>query len=1309
MTQLMNLMMFLITIKVQFTQTLLTDKEDYFNHKEYELPEFLVDESLFKTEKNLHQNQPWITKDPSSATTASKLKTTKSRLTYNPSRKIIIEASTTSTAQSTTNSTTETITTSTISYVIKLTPKSTTTKPTTKATLKPNTNSSAISTIASTTRPFLIITTPTPSKSLSTKNLVPTAPNQTTTTISWFFYITPKTKKTDNITTVGKITPTATTTAATGTNNGTSTGKSTKSTNETTVTNTTTEIQYFEARLNKVRPKNPTIGTIPTVFQDLTMIRNGFLENGKPQLKSIDKLNQMDARGKLINSLRDKETIEYRELTTEPFSKFLELLMQQLAFMNSANAAKFLRTFERQMGVLISVGKFDALGPAINAYIMDAFKRFHFPIDHQQRMLSMAHGILANRNDTLSPELNSLLDYLDMLYAVKAEVHMERVLNETTAYPNISKTVEEITEGFIEDVLLNPLKRISGTTQGNKLLAAISEIISNKNSLKARRVFSQKYYQYPKRYKKVKSILKFRKANKRRRSKFVLAKENRKGLFVDEYGRIETRTRKQEGGKRMTIAYKNRDGEIKNYIIKSETENEMRSTFKNNGMTKSYSLDFVNRGHEIRKHKRKLTKESKTSNSGEKHFRASFRPINQNSKNFNPFRTLLYKNNKNRFENSYKDKDTYTPYYPRTTPTTKATEQSIILATSQDKNNENNTFNIQPSLHESNVYHKRKVKYGKEANKETIKNFVRQSMKSEFNTLNETGSKSSVITRDVEVTTTTRHSLRLLKSIDKNKPKTTRDTKTTQSEFREANISLKHFYFKPVIIVNKSGDNDDFISIEFDGEPNVIDFSMKVKLKNPITIPTAQKEKDRQNITETTTPLSTNALRVLNPYKMDTYFKKNGTKHSKNRTKSDKESSTESSDSSSDDSEKSEVLSDEGKDSEPHVFGKLRKIENRGHKKQKLRSKKRAKSKKHHRGRKHEKYKGRQRHGKHGKKHRHKYLKAYLKKNHHDRKKRIKHKLKQLKNKRIVGKKFEIDFDASTDDSEQKNLIDVTIVKRAKDSKRATISLVNKGEKFKSSESSISSEEEKSKNTMTKKDKKSSASTKHTKHKDKEKKNTTKAALEVITTGESLNKKKILRNTDHTKEENNQEGDHQEHTTVNNENSDNSDQDISDKSSLSSEETAEITLTPKETTKNKITSPKAKASRSLLKIANKNRKGKKLSSMLIQINKPNKVANESKLSRKIENKVATAHRRFFPIQVFNDSEYSDEEDELKKNLYDAFRHQDELYYRRNMRHELPLKKDLREESDVTDEEIIFKENIYKAFKESNRRSNRHLK
>ncbi|KAI8431513.1 hypothetical protein MSG28_016015 [Choristoneura fumiferana] len=1168
MTQLMNLMMFLITIKVQFTQTLLTDKEDYFNHKEYELPEFLVDESLFKTEKNLHQNQPWITKDPSSATTASKLKTTKyvtttfetklkkaqpltvevkrsnqnnvtttplpfrSRLTYNPSRKIIIEASTTSTAQSTTNSTTETITTSTISYVIKLTPKSTTTKPTTKATLKPNTNSSAISTIASTTRPFLIITTPTPSKSLSTKNLVPTAPNQTTTTISWFFYITPKTKKTDNITTVGKITPTATTTAATGTNNGTSTGKSTKSTNETTVTNTTTEIQYFEARLNKVRPKNPTIGTIPTVFQDLTMIRNGFLENGKPQLKSIDKLNQMDARGKLINSLRDKETIEYRELTTEPFSKFLELLMQQLAFMNSANAAKFLRTFERQMGVLISVGKFDALGPAINAYIMDAFKRFHFPIDHQQRMLSMAHGILANRNDTLSPELNSLLDYLDMLYAVKAEVHMERVLNETTAYPNISKTVEEITEG-------------------------------------------------------------------------------------------------------------------------------------------EYHIHTHSRGVVVR--------------------------------------TLLYKNNKNRFENSYKDKDTYTPYYPRTTPTTKATEQSIILATSQDKNNENNTFNIQPSLHESNVYHKRKVKYGKEANKETIKNFVRQSMKSEFNTLNETGSKSSVITRDVEVTTTTRHSLRLLKSIDKNKPKTTRDTKTTQSEFREANISLKHFYFKPVIIVNKSGDNDDFISIEFDGEPNVIDFSMKVKLKNPITIPTAQKEKDRQNITETTTPLSTNALRVLNPYKMDTYFKKNGTKHSKNRTKSDKESSTESSDSSSDDSEKSEVLSDEGKDSEPHVFGKLRKIENRGHKKQKLRSKKRAKSKKHHRGRKHEKYKGRQRHGKHGKKHRHKYLKAYLKKNHHDRKKRIKHKLKQLKNKRIVGKKFEIDFDASTDDSEQKNLIDVTIVKRAKDSKRATISLVNKGEKFKSSESSISSEEEKSKNTMTKKDKKSSASTKHTKHKDKEKKNTTKAALEVITTGESLNKKKILRNTDHTKEENNQEGDHQEHTTVNNENSDNSDQDISDKSSLSSEETAEITLTPKETTKNKITSPKAKASRSLLKIANKNRKGKKLSSMLIQINKPNKVANESKLSRKIENKVATAHRRFFPIQVFNDSEYSDEEDELKKNLYDAFRHQDELYYRRNMRHELPLKKDLREESDVTDEEIIFKENIYKAFKESNRRSNRHLK
>lgn len=300
-------------------------------------------------------------------------------------------------------------------------------------------------------------------------------------------------------------------------------------------------------------------------------------------------------------------------------------------------------------------------------------------------------------------------------------------------------------------------------------------------------------------------------------------------------------------------------------------------------------------------------------------------------------------------------------------------------------------------------------------------------------------------------------------------------------------------------------------------------------------------------------------------------------------------------------------------------------------------------------------------------------------------------------NRRIVGKNFEIDFDASDSDNDQNNLIDVTIVKTSKDGKRATISLFNKREKLKASDLSNSREKEKSNDTMAKKHKKNTVLSHRTKDKGKRRKKTTKAASTVETTGKSLNQKQMLRNLDHTEED--------EHSTANNVNSD---QEILDKLALSAYNNEEITLLPKETNKNKISNSEGSAFNDHLKIGNKNSKGIELSPLLIEINKPNKTGNKKfKSYRKVKNKFPTARRRYFPSQAFNDSEYSDEEDELKRNLYDTFRHQDDLYYRKNMRYELPLKNELWDESDVTDEEVILKGNIYKAIKENNRRKYQH--
>lgn len=122
---------------------------------------------------------------------------------------------------------------------------------------------------------------------------------------------------------------------------------------------------------------------------------------------------------------------------------------------------------------------------------------------------------------------------------------------------------------------------------------------------------------------------------------------------------------------------------------------------------------------------------------------------------------------------------------------------------------------------------------------------MRQSMKNELKHNNEAETKINYISNDIDAINTTRLSEILFKSIKRNKVKTTQDTKTSQSEFKEPKISLKHFYFKPVIIAKKSGDSADSISIEFDEQPSPIDFSVKVKVKNRVIKPTTTKKRSQ--------------------------------------------------------------------------------------------------------------------------------------------------------------------------------------------------------------------------------------------------------------------------------------------------------------------------------------------------------------------------------------------------------------------------------------------------------------------------------
>ncbi|CAH1642665.1 unnamed protein product [Spodoptera littoralis] len=101
------------------------------------------------------------------------------------------------------------------------------------------------------------------------------------------------------------------------------------------------------------------------------------------------------------------------------------------------------------------------------------------PIDLVRTYAAMLYHMLRGRKTTLSVEVNSIIDYAELMYEDKEGDYLFNSLREFEAFPEISKSGYLVCSTLIEN-FLSPFRRLHGTKQRQTLLDSINKAIQEK-------------------------------------------------------------------------------------------------------------------------------------------------------------------------------------------------------------------------------------------------------------------------------------------------------------------------------------------------------------------------------------------------------------------------------------------------------------------------------------------------------------------------------------------------------------------------------------------------------------------------------------------------------------------------------------------------------------------------------------------------------------------------------------------------------------------------------------------------------------
>ncbi|XP_050556571.1 uncharacterized protein LOC118281099 [Spodoptera frugiperda] len=171
----------------------------------------------------------------------------------------------------------------------------------------------------------------------------------------------------------------------------------------------------------------------------------------------------------------------YYRLLEEYQEGYLVIFMMELAKQVAAKDVEDVHIILRHMApILVETLKSKKLGwlgyPVTHVLLKFGLFVSDGPIHLVQNYSDMVYNMLRLRNTSLDADVNSIIDYAEILYDDNEGRRLFEALGDFEAYPNVSKTSTEVCKGLV-DSFFKPYRRLLKSKRRQNLVDAITYVL----------------------------------------------------------------------------------------------------------------------------------------------------------------------------------------------------------------------------------------------------------------------------------------------------------------------------------------------------------------------------------------------------------------------------------------------------------------------------------------------------------------------------------------------------------------------------------------------------------------------------------------------------------------------------------------------------------------------------------------------------------------------------------------------------------------------------------------------------------------
>ncbi|XP_050556411.1 uncharacterized protein LOC118281218 isoform X2 [Spodoptera frugiperda] len=205
--------------------------------------------------------------------------------------------------------------------------------------------------------------------------------------------------------------------------------------------------------------------------------------NGSPVYLPVDP-NEGSTIGLLPTASTKSPNLRYYEMMKELDEGYMMIFLIELCRIISTKDQKHVHDVIKHTGPIINEshanGRLHWMGsPLLEITLKLANFISEAPIDLTRAYAGMMYHMLRARKQTLSPEVNSIIDYAEFLYTDEEGENLFNSLREFEAYPEISKSGYLLCSTLIEN-FLSPYRRLHQSERRQRLLDSINKELRDK-------------------------------------------------------------------------------------------------------------------------------------------------------------------------------------------------------------------------------------------------------------------------------------------------------------------------------------------------------------------------------------------------------------------------------------------------------------------------------------------------------------------------------------------------------------------------------------------------------------------------------------------------------------------------------------------------------------------------------------------------------------------------------------------------------------------------------------------------------------